>query len=195
MIKKFLDKLFAVILLILLLPVLIVIAILIRNKISRDIFFIQQRPGLLGRPFNLIKFKTMYDLKNKNGELLDESKRLSNLGNWLRASSLDELPSLINIIKGELSFIGPRPLLMEYLKYYNKNELKRHNVTPGLSGWAQVNGRNLLSWDKKFEMDLWYVENRTFFLDFKILIITIWKVIKRKGINRKNGDIMEKFKR
>ncbi|EEE40986.1 sugar transferase [Prochlorococcus marinus] len=195
MIKKFLDKLFAVILLILLLPVLIVIAILIKNKISKDILFIQKRPGFLGRPFNLIKFKTMYDLKNENGELLDESKRVSNLGNWLRASSLDELPSLINIIKGELSFIGPRPLLMEYLKYYNKNEFKRHNVTPGLSGWAQINGRNLLSWEKKFEMDLWYVENRTLILDFKILIITIWKVIKRKGINRKNGDIMEKFKR
>ena len=149
----------------------------------------------MGRPFNLIKFKTMNDKKNIKGDLLSDTERLSKFGEFLRSTSLDELPSLINIINGQMSFIGPRPLLMEYLRYYNENEFRRHHVLPGLSGWAQVNGRNLISWERKFELDLWYVDNRNFLLDLKIILMTIFMVIKRKGIKTKEGGIMPPFKR
>ena len=149
----------------------------------------------MGRPFNLIKFKTMNDKKNIKGELLSDTERLSKFGGFLRSTSLDELPSLLNIINGQMSFIGPRPLLMEYLGYYNENEFRRHHVLPGLSGWAQVNGRNLISWERKFELDLWYVDNRNFILDLKIILMTIFMVLRRKGIKTKEGGIMPAFKR
>ena len=195
MIKKFFDILLSIILLVITSPVLLLSAILIRIKISKNIFFIQKRAGYLGQPFYLIKFKTMNDKRDKNGNLLNDSERLCKFGKFLRSTSIDELPSLINIIKGEMSFIGPRPLLMEYLKYYNINELKRHEVKPGLSGWAQVNGRNSISWEKKFKFDVWYVENKSILLDLKIIFMTVLKVIKQKGINQNDGKPMPKFKR
>jgi len=195
MIKKFFDVLFAILILIFSFPLLIIIAFLIRKKISKEILFIQLRPGYMGKPFKLIKFRTMHDKKDMKGKLLPDSKRLSKFGEFLRSTSLDELPSLINIIKGEMSFIGPRPLLMEYLAHYSKDEFRRHNVIPGLSGWAQINGRNLITWDEKFKYDLWYVDNRSFFLDMKIIFLTIVNVLERKGIKTKKGEMMPKFTR
>ena len=137
----------------------------------------------------------MFDVKNNSVEPINEYERISKLGSFLRSSSIDELPTLINIIKGDMSFIGPRPLLMEYLKYYNDYEIRRHDIKPGLSGWAQINGRNLISWEEKFKLDLWYVDNHSFFLDLKIFFITIWKVFKREGIYTNKNKIMPKFKR
>lgn len=195
MIKRFFDIVLSVILLFLFAPILFLISILIRYKISKSIFFIQKRPGLKCKPFYLIKFKTMYDIKNKRFESIDEYKRISKFGSFLRTSSIDELPTLINIIKGDMSFIGPRPLLMEYLKYYNNFEIRRHDIKPGLTGWAQINGRNLISWEEKFKLDLWYVDNYSIFLDLKIFFITIWKVLKREGIYTNKNQIMPKFKR
>ncbi len=195
MIKRIFDISLSIFLLVLLFPIFLIVAILIRLKISKSIFFVQKRPGLKCKPFYLIKFKTMYDVKNKSFEPINEYERISKLGSFLRSSSIDELPTLINIIKGDMSLIGPRPLLMEYLKYYNNEEIRRHDIKPGLTGWAQINGRNLISWKKKFELDLWYVDNHSFLLDIKIFLITIWKVFKREGIYTNKNKIMPKFKR
>ncbi len=195
MIKRFFDILFSISALVILFPFLLLIAFLIKYIISNKIFFIQERAGYHCKPIYLIKFKTMNENKDNQGNLLPDAKRITPFGNWLRSTSIDELPSLFNILKGDISFIGPRPLLMEYLKYYNKEEIKRHNVMPGLSGWAQINGRNLLSWEERFEMDLWYVQNRNLLLDLKIFFITILKVIRKKGINTSQGKLMKKFKR
>ena len=195
MIKRFFDLVLSIFLIILFAPILLLVAILIRMNISSSIFFIQKRPGLKCKPFYLIKFKSMYDINKKMVNSIKDHKRISKLGDFLRRTSIDELPTLINIIKGDMSFIGPRPLLMEYLKYYDKNEIRRHDVKPGLSGWAQINGRNLISWEEKFKLDLWYVDNNSIFLDLKILIITIWKVIKSEGIYTNKNRIMPKFQR
>ncbi len=195
MIKRIFDFLLALFLLIILIPLFLILAILIKINIDDEIFFIQARTGYMNKLFKLIKFRTMNSKRNQYGELLPDKKRLTKFGSWLRKTSLDELPALINILKGEMSFIGPRPLLPEYMKYYTKEELKRHSVKPGLSGWAQINGRNLISWEKKFKLDIWYVNNRNLILDLKIFFITFWKVLKKEGVNSEDQNTMPKFKR
>ena len=189
--KSFSDKIIALILLILLFPLIILISIYLLIKEGRPVFFVQRRPGLFGKPFNLYKFRTM---NNKEENNLPDELRISKFGNFLRNSSLDEIPELINIIKGEMSFIGPRPLLMEYLPLYSEYQFKRHNMKPGITGLAQVNGRNLLIWEKKFYFDIFYIENVNFFMDIKIFFKTFWKIYKKEGINSKNDQIVVKFK-
>ena len=193
-IKKFFDIFFAVFGIIFLSPLIIIIAILIKIKLGSPIFFIQKRPGLKEKMFPLIKFRTMNNKKDQEGKLLDDDKRLTVFGKWLRASSIDEIPTLINIIKGDMSFVGPRPLLKEYLELYSDFESQRHIVNPGLTGLAQINGRNNISWKKKFEYDILYVNNVSFFLDLKIFLLTFFKVIKREGINPKNKQNVERFR-
>ena len=156
-------------------------------------FFVQKRPGKNGKIFKLIKFKTMNDKKDKAGDLLPDEKRLTKIGKFIRKTSLDEIPQLINVIKGDMSLIGPRPLLSEYLLLYNDSQKRRHEVKPGITGWAQVNGRNAISWEEKFKYDVWYVDNMSFLLDLKILFLTIKKVIKSEGINSAGSATMEKF--
>ena len=187
--KYFFDIFFAFVGLILVFPLLIVIGILIKITIGSPIFFIQKRPGLREKLFYLIKFRTMNNKKDRFGNLLNDDKRFTTLGNWLRKTSIDEIPTLINIIKGEMSFVGPRPLLIEYLDLYSDFERKRHLVKPGLTGLAQIKGRNNLSWKKKFEYDILYIDNLSFILDLKIFLLTFFKVLKKEGIypnNKKN---------
>ena len=160
---------------------------------GRPILFRQQRPGLDGKIFDIYKFRTMINEKNENGELLPDEQRLKGIGKFIRSASLDELPQIFNVLKGEMSFVGPRPLLIEYLPLYNERQKKRHNVKPGITGWAQVNGRNAISWEQKFEYDVWYVENQSFWLDIKILWMTFLKVIKRSDISSDSSATMEKF--
>ena len=193
-IKYFFDTLFAICGIFFLSPLIIIIAILIKIKLGSPIFFIQKRPGLREKIFPLIKFRTMNNKKDEDGNLLDDDKRLTSFGKWLRATSIDEIPTLINIVKGDMSFVGPRPLLKEYLDLYSQIESKRHMVNPGLTGLAQINGRNNLSWKKKFEYDILYVNNVSFFLDLKIFFLTFLKVIKREGINPKNKLNVERFR-
>jgi lipopolysaccharide/colanic/teichoic acid biosynthesis glycosyltransferase len=177
----------------LLLPFTIFISSIVWKKHGSPILFSQSRPGLYGKPFKMIKFRTMTDETDKNGLLLPDNKRLTSFGKWLRATSLDELPELWNVLKGEMSFVGPRPLLMEYLPLYSKEQMKRHNVKPGITGWAQINGRNAISWEEKFKLDVWYVENQSFWLDIKILMLTVKKVFKREGISAEGEATMPKF--
>lgn len=193
-IKNYFDIIFSFLCLLLLSPMFLLISILIALKMGRPIFYIQNRPGLNGKIFKIIKFRTMSSPINKNGEYVPEKKRISKLGSFLRRTSLDELPELINILKGEMSFIGPRPLLVEYLPLYNKTQFKRHNVKPGLSGWAQLNGRNTIDWEKKFDLDLWYVKNISLTLDLKIFFLTFFYILKQNNINHKNDLSMPKFK-
>ena len=193
-IKKFFDVFFATCGIIFLCPLIIFIAILIKIKLGSPIFFIQKRPGLNEKIFPLIKFRTMHNKKDQFGNLLDDDKRLTFFGKWLRATSIDEVPTLINIIKGDMSFVGPRPLLIEYLDLYSEVERQRHLVNPGLTGLAQINGRNNISWKKKFEYDILYVNKISLFLDLKIFLLTFLKVIKREGINPKNKQNVERFK-
>ena len=192
-IKSLIDRITAFILLVCLLPFLFIISVLIKINLGSPIFFMQNRPGYKTKCFKLIKFRTMTTEKYKNGKLLLDYQRLSTFGKFLRSTSIDEFPELINIIKGDLSFIGPRPLLEKYLSHYNSDQIKRHNVVPGLSGWAQVNGRNSISWEDKFNLDIWYVENQSFLLDLKILLKTIFKVIMMRGINSSDKVTMEEF--
>ena len=192
--KRFADLFLAVIILLLLLPVFIVLSILVKTKLGSPILFTQIRPGINGKPFKLLKFRSMTDSVDDNGLLLPDEKRLTSFGKALRASSLDELPSLVNVIKGDMSFIGPRPLLMEYLPLYTAHQSRRHEVRPGITGWAQVNGRNAISWEKKFEFDVWYVDNKSFWLDIKIVILTVKKVFKKEGIASEGEATMSKFK-
>jgi undecaprenyl phosphate N,N'-diacetylbacillosamine 1-phosphate transferase len=180
--KKMIDFILALFGIVLLSPLLIISTVLLLFYNSGSPFFIQARPGKDGRIFKIIKFKTMKDSKDKSGNLLPDAQRLTTFGNFLRLASIDELPQLVNILKGEMSFVGPRPLLIEYLPLYNDIQKRRHEVLPGISGWAQVNGRNAITWEEKFDFDVWYVENLSFRLDVKILWMTIMKVIKREGI-------------
>jgi len=193
MIKRLFDILISVFLLIVLCPIMIVIAILVILNLGLPILFKQVRPGYLGKPFLIFKFRTMSNLSSANGNLLSDNKRLTKLGRILRATSLDELPTLINVLIGDMSLVGPRPLLIEYLPLYDKNQARRHEVKPGITGWAQVNGRNSISWEAKFELDIWYVDNRSFMLDIKILFLTIKAVLSSEGINASDKVTMEKF--
>ncbi|MGG5794587.1 sugar transferase [Bacillus nitratireducens] len=174
--------------------VIALIAIFVKYKLGSPIFFKQERPGLYGNPFNLYKFRTMTDEKDADGNLLSDEIRLTSFGNFLRKYSLDELPQLINVVKGHLSLVGPRPLLMAYIPLYSQEQAKRHNVRPGITGWAQINGRNDISWDEKFKLDIWYVENHNFYLDLKILCLTFVKVLKSDGIQNSNHATMPVFK-
>ncbi|MFB7138216.1 sugar transferase [Gottfriedia sp. NPDC056225] len=192
--KRIMDLMISLILLILFFPIIILVAIAVRLKMGSPILFAQQRPGLHGKPFYLYKFRTMSNLYDEQGNPLSDEKRLSGLGKFLRKYSLDEFPQLINIVKGEMSLVGPRPFLMEYLSLYTKDQMIRHNVKPGITGWAQVNGRNNITWEEKFKLDIWYVENYNHLLDLKILFLTFFKVIKREGISQQGHVTMEKFK-
>ena len=193
MLKNIFDKLLALFLLILFSPFLIITAILIIWKMGNPILFKQKRPGLHEQIFGIYKFRTMTNEKDVNGELLPDDQRLVGIGKFVRSTSLDELPQLFNVLKGDMSFVGPRPLLIEYLPLYNKEQKRRHDVKPGITGWAQVNGRNAISWEQKFEYDVWYVENQSFWLDIKILWLTFLKVVKRSDISSDTAATMEKF--
>lgn len=193
-IKRLMDIALSLLAIIILSPVLLIVALLVRVKLGSPVIFKQRRPGLNENIFTLYKFRTMTDEKDENGELLPNDIRLTKLGRMLRATSLDELPELFNILKGDMSLIGPRPLLAEYLPLYNEIQKHRHDVRPGLSGLAQVNGRNAISWEEKFDFDIEYVENLTFLLDLKIILKTLLKVLKREGINRTENITMDKFK-
>lgn len=193
MLKRAVDIIGACSGLLLLVPVIFLLAFLIRCKLGAPVFFRQVRPGKNGKPFKMVKFRTMTNERGVDGELIPDGERLTAFGRFLRATSLDELPELWNVLKGEMSLVGPRPLLMEYLPLYNECQSKRHLVRPGVTGWAQINGRNALSWDEKFELDVWYVENRTLWLDIKILFLTVWKVVRRDGISHAEEATMPKF--
>lgn len=193
-IKKAIDILLVVPALIILSPALILIALGVKVFIGSPVLFSQRRPGMNSKPFNIYKFRTMTDKRDAGGTLLPDAKRLTRFGRFLRSTSLDELPELFNVLKGDMSFVGPRPLLMQYLRRYTPEQARRHEVKPGITGWAQVNGRNALTWEEKFKMDVWYVDNRTFWLDVKIIFMTIWKIFKREGINQPGQATMEEFK-
>ena len=193
MLKRPFDILISVLAILLLSPILLIIAVLIAVKLGRPVFFTQQRPGLRGKPFKMIKFRTMTNEKDEEGNLLPNEKRMTTFGSFLRSSSLDELPELFNVLKGDMSLVGPRPLLMDYLSYFSEEQNRRHEVKPGITGWSQVNGRNAIGWDKKLELDVWYVENQSFRLDLKILWLTIVKVLKREGITHEGHAGMPRF--
>ncbi len=175
------------------LPVLFILTVVVWALHGRPAFFRQKRPGLNGTPFELIKFRSMSNKRDAVGALLPDSERLTPFGRLLRSTSLDELPELINVIRGEMSLVGPRPLLMQYLPRYTERQKRRHEVPPGLTGWAQVNGRNAISWEEKFELDIWYVENRSLWLDIKILVMTVGKVVRREGISGAGEATMSEF--
>ncbi len=191
--KRAFDLAVAIPALIIFFPILVIIAVAIHRKMGGGIFFLQRRPGLHGKPFNILKFKTMSDAKDKNGNLLPDSERLTRLGSFLRSSSLDERPELVNVIFGDMSLVGPRPLLMQYIKRYNPEQARRHDILPGITGWAQVNGRNAISWGDKFKLDVWYVDNHTVPLDIKILFMTVARVFKREGISQAGHATAREF--
>jgi undecaprenyl phosphate N,N'-diacetylbacillosamine 1-phosphate transferase len=192
--KRFFDVAIALIAVVIFSPLLFLVFLLLLISNQGNPFFFQKRPGLNGEIFKVIKFKTMNEKKDTHGNLLPDAKRLTKLGIFLRKTSFDEVPQVINILKGDMSIIGPRPLLPEYLPLYNKTQKKRHDVKPGITGWAQINGRNAISWKKKFKYDVWYVENRSFLLDVKILFKTFFKVLKSEGVNKEGEITTTKFK-
>ena len=194
MLKRAFDIVFSACWLIGFAPLLIVVAILVRLKLGSPVLFIQERPGYLGRPFRMVKFRTMTDERGPDGELLPDSVRLTSFGKLLRSTTLDEFPEMWNVLIGEMSVIGPRPLLMRYLSRYSPFQARRMEVKPGVTGWAQVNGRNALSWEEKFALDVWYVDHRTIWLDMKIVVMTFFKVFARTGINAGEGKTMEEFR-
>jgi sugar transferase EpsL len=191
--KRAFDFSMALILLVVLLPLLGAIAALVRAKLGSPVMFRQTRPGLNGTPFLMYKFRTLTDERDDKGILLPDARRMTRLGSLLRKLSLDELPELTNVLKGDMSLVGPRPLLVQYLKRYTKEQARRHNVKPGITGWAQVNGRNSISWEEKFKLDVWYVDNQSIRLDMKILILTILQVCRRDGINQEGQVTAEEF--
>lgn len=191
--KRFLDFSIALVGLVALSPLLLILIVLIRVKLGSPIFFTQVRPGLNGKPFKMIKFRTMTDARDAEGNLLPDGVRLTAFGRFLRSTSLDELPELWNVLKGEMSLVGPRPLLMEYLPRYTPEQARRHEARPGITGWAQVNGRNAISWEEKFKLDVWYVDNQSFWLDLKILFLTVKKVFVREGISAAGEATMPRF--
>lgn len=191
--KRIVDFCGAVLALVLLSPVVLSLSVLVRSRLGAPVFFRQVRPGVNGVPFEMVKLRTMTDERGPDGVLLPDDLRLTTLGAWLRSTSLDELPELFNVLKGDMSLVGPRPLLMDYLPLYDSRQARRHEVRPGITGWAQVNGRNALSWEEKFELDVWYVENQSLWLDLKILFKTVWQVVKRDGISHDGGATMPRF--
>lgn len=193
MVKRLFDIWVSLCVLLCGLPVFIILCILVRYNLGSPILFKQTRPGKNGKPFSMLKFRSMTDECDEQGEPLPDDKRLTSFGRFLRSSSLDELPGLWNVLLGEMSLVGPRPLLMDYLPLYNQRQARRHEVRPGITGWAQVNGRNALSWEQKFEYDVWYVENQSLFLDLKILFMTVLKVVKRADINHAGEATMTRF--
>jgi lipopolysaccharide/colanic/teichoic acid biosynthesis glycosyltransferase len=193
MIKRLFDISISGLVFIVLLPVMLITAFMVAIFLGCPVFFCQRRPGYLGKPFNIYKFRTMNDRRDLNGNLLADNERLTWFGKWLRSTSADELPTLWNVLSGNMSLVGPRPLLMEYLPLYSKEQARRHLVKPGVTGWSQVNGRNAISWSDKFYLDVWYVDNQSFFLDLKILFLTIQKVFIREGINAEGEATMAKF--
>lgn len=193
MFKRFIDVFVSAIALILLSPVIAIVAWNISKKLGSPVLFRQVRPGMNDKPFTMVKFRTMRDATDKNGNPLPDSERMTPFGNFLRSSSLDELPELWNVLKGDMSLVGPRPLLMEYLPLYSKEQARRHEVRPGVTGWAQINGRNAISWEEKFKLDVWYVDNQSFWLDVKILFLTVKKVFIRDGISAEGEATMSKF--
>ncbi len=180
--------------LILISPLLLLLAVSVRVAHGAPVLFRQPRPGYKGRPFTLYKFRTMTNARAADGSLLPDAMRLTSLGRFMRSLSLDELPELYNVLRGEMSLVGPRPLLMQYLERYSPEQMRRHDVTPGMTGWAQVNGRNALTWQEKFDLDLWYVDHWSFGLDLRILCLTFWKMLKREGINQPGHATMEEFR-
>lgn len=192
--KRSFDIIVSLLTLAILSPIIGVTALLIRTKIGSPVLFKQKRPGFNEKPFYVFKFRSMTDERDEHGELLPDDVRLTSFGKVVRKLSLDELPQLLNVLKGDMSFVGPRPLLMEYLPLYNEKQVRRHAARPGITGWAQVNGRNAISWEEKFELDVWYVENRSFWLDIKILFMTVLKVFKSEGISQDGQVTMTKFK-
>lgn len=193
MLKRSFDITASLAALIILSPLYLIVAYRVKKNLGSPILFQQVRPGLNGKPFKMFKFRTMKDAVDKDGNILPDSERLTDFGKKLRASSLDELPELWNVLKGDMSLVGPRPLLMEYLPLYNEEQAKRHNVKPGITGYAQVNGRNAISWEQKFELDIWYVKNQSFFLDMQILFRTLKKVLLKEDIHANNDVTMPKF--
>lgn len=191
--KRLFDLLLAVPTLIVLSPLLTVLALLVRVNLGAPVLFRQTRPGLHGKPFTLYKFRTMTDARDAQGNLLPDAARLTPFGRFLRATSLDELPELWNVLKGDMSLVGPRPLLMQYLDRYTPEQARRHDVRPGITGWAQVNGRNALTWEQKFALDVWYVDHLSFWLDLKIIALTLWKILKREGISQPGQATVEYF--
>jgi lipopolysaccharide/colanic/teichoic acid biosynthesis glycosyltransferase len=191
--KRFFDFICAALGLLLLAIPFLLLVWRVRRELGSPVFFCQMRPGLHGRPFRMIKFRTMTDARGSDGRLLPDADRLTAFGRFLRASSLDELPELWNVLKGDMSLVGPRPLLVEYLPLYSRVQARRHDVRPGITGWAQVNGRNALSWDRKLELDVWYVDNRSLWLDLRILWLTLRKVLAREGINAPGEATMPRF--
>jgi len=191
--KRIFDLFTSAILLLALSPLLGIVTIVVRIGLGSPVLFGQERPGYKGKIFKIYKFRTMRDLRDKDGRLLPDAERLTKLGSFLRSTSLDELPELFNVLRGEMSWVGPRPLLVAYLERYTPEQNRRHDVLPGITGWAQVNGRNAISWEQKFAYDVWYVDHWTFWLDLKILLMTVGKVLKRDSINTANGEIMPEF--
>lgn len=192
--KRIFDVLASALGLLILAPIIIIVALLVRIKLGSPIIFSQTRPGLDGKPFNMIKFRSMLNAYDESGKPLPNDQRLTSFGKILRSTSLDELPGLWNVLKGDMSLVGPRPLLMEYLPLYSKHQARRHNVRPGITGWAQVNGRNAISWEEKFNYDVWYIENQSFWLDIKIIMMTVKKVFVREGIAHAGDVSMPRFK-
>jgi len=191
--KRIFDFAVALLVLVIFGPAMVFVAVLIRRRLGRPVLFRQRRPGLHGQPFEMLKFRTMRDARDAQGHLLPDEQRMTPFGQFLRSASIDELPELINVLKGEMSLVGPRPLLMEYLPLYSETQKRRHDVRPGVTGWAQINGRNAISWQKKFELDVWYVQNQSLWLDLKILFLTFWKVIKRSDISQAGQATVEPF--
>ena len=191
--KRLFDLVIATTALLLLALPLLALTWLVRRKLGSPVFFRQVRPGLHGQPFEMVKFRTMTDARGPDGQLLSDAVRLTSFGRFLRATSLDELPELWNVIKGDMSLVGPRPLLVEYLPLYSPEQARRHEVRPGITGWAQVNGRNALSWEDKFKLDVWYVDHRSLWLDIKVLWLTVKKVLVREGISAAGEATMSKF--
>lgn len=191
--KRCFDVGVSLLALVLLAPVLLITALLVLNKLGSPVLFRQVRPGLDGRPFEMVKFRTMREAVDPDGQSLSDAERLTDFGRFLRSSSLDELPELWNVLKGEMSLVGPRPLLMDYVPLYSPEQARRHDVRPGVTGWAQVNGRNAISWDEKFKLDVWYVDNRSFSQDLKILLMTVAKVARSEGVSSGTSVTMERF--
>jgi len=193
-VKRLFDFSVALLILAAVWPLLVLVAVLVRLRLGSPVLFRQQRPGLHARPFYIYKFRTMTDARDAQGELLPDAERLTPLGRLMRRLSLDELPQLLNVLTGKLSLVGPRPLLMEYLPLYSPEQARRHEVRPGITGWAQVNGRNAISWEERFRLDVWYVDHRSFLLDMKILWMTLLKVVKSEGVSQQGHATMEKFR-